>query len=336
MRYGQREARGGIGTDAKAIAAAVGEVERALGDLDRSISVRELLGSLALEPGAAEAILARAEISSASSADEIPATDLAGVAHIGDEPSPGVTGGNQGLALGLAAELGDAVRLDEPASLIEWGADGVRVSTSAGGAYDADGCVIAVPATLLTPEARVRRPTDGERDTRPAIRFEPALPAPKREALAGVRYGHAAKLFVPLAEAAGPSAVMNVPERWWCWTQTGEGGAPVPVVSCFAGSPAALERLEVAAGPGRWLESLAALRPELALEPAGAVLCNWDEDPWVGAAYSIFPPAELTAALAEPVGPLAFAGEHIGGPFNGLMEGAIRSGRRAAASLARP
>ena len=86
----------------------------------------------------------------------------------------------------------------------------------------------------------------------------------------------------------------------------------------------------------RWLESLAALRPELALEPEGAVLSTWDDDPWVGAAYSIFPPPRLTAALAEPVGPLAFAGEHIGGAFNGLMEGAIRCGRcgRARRSVA--
>ena len=63
------------------------------------------------------------------------------------------------------------------------------------------------------------------------------------------------------------------------------------------------------------------------------MLSAWDEDPWVGAAYSISPAAGLAQALAEPVGPLAFAGEHIGGRFNGLMEGAIRSGRAAAAAL---
>ena len=38
---------------------------------------------------------------------------------------------------------------------------------------------------------------------------------------------------------------------------------------------------------------------------------------------------------AEPLGPLAFAGEHLGGEFAALMEGAIRSGRQAAAALAR-
>ena len=128
---------------------------------------------------------------------------------------------------------------------------------------------------------------------------------------------------------------MNVPERWWCWTATGAGDATMPVVSCFAGSAAALERLGIADGPERWLESLAALRPELALEPEGAVLQAWDDDPWVGAAYSISPPAELAAALAESVGPLSFAGEHTAGPFNGLMEGAVRSGRRAADDVTR-
>jgi monoamine oxidase len=37
--------------------------------------------------------------------------------------------------------------------------------------------------------------------------------------------------------------------------------------------------------------------------------------------------------LARPVGPLHFAGEHTAGPWSGLMEGALRSGHRAAAEL---
>jgi monoamine oxidase len=109
----------------------------------------------------------------------------------------------------------------------------------------------------------------------------------------------------------------------------------MPVVSCFAGSAPALARLEVADGPGRWLESLAAVRPDLELEPERAVLKAWDDDPWIAAAYSISPPADLATAVAEPTGPLAFAGEHTAGPYNGLMEGALRSGRRAAADVIR-
>ena len=316
VRYGRREPRGGLGTSAEAIAEAVVEVERALAGLEGRPSVRELLASLALDPGAAEAILARAEISSASSADEVPATDLAGVAHIGPDPSPGIAGGNQALALALAARLGDAVRLGDPAIAVEWSPDGVRVTTDAGHVADGRRCVIAVPASVAG-----------------RIAFEPQLPAGKRDALGAVRYGHAAKLFVPLAEPAPVGAVISVAERYWCWVATGAGDEPTAVLSCFAGSSAALERLGVADGPGAWLESVAALRPELALRPEAAVLSTWDDDPWVEAAYSISPRPELTAALAEPVGPLAFAGEHLGGEFNGLMEGAIRSGLAAAAGI---
>jgi monoamine oxidase len=322
MRYGRREARGGIGVSREALDGAMTAVDAALATLDSrggvggAGSVRGLLDSLDLEPGAREAILARAEISAATSADEVPATDLGGLAHIDDEPAPSVAGGNQRLALELAATLGDAVRCGDQVVRVEWEKDGVRVETAAGHSEVGDRCVVAVPASVVD-----------------RIEFEPSLPAAKGEALEAVRYGHAAKLFVPLSEPARPSAVMNVPERYWCWTQTGTGGEAMPVVSCFAGSAAALERLEVEYGPDAWLESLAALWPAFALEPDGAVLSTWDDDPWVRAAYSISPAPGLTERLAEPVGPLAFAGEHVGGAFNGLMEGAIRSGRAAAVSL---
>jgi monoamine oxidase len=126
---------------------------------------------------------------------------------------------------------------------------------------------------------------------------------------------------------------MSVPERYWTWTATGAGEEIQPVVSCFAGSARALERLGVAWGPERWLDSLAALRPDLELDRAGAVLSTWAGDPWVRGAYSTSPPAALAALPERAVGPLAFAGEHLGGAFAALMEGAIRSGRQAARSL---
>jgi monoamine oxidase len=105
------------------------------------------------------------------------------------------------------------------------------------------------------------------------------------------------------------------------------------VVSAFAGSRDALARLEIADGPGRWLESVAELRDDLDLDRSGALLSTWSDDPWAGAAYSTSPPLALAEAFAKPIGRLAFAGEHLGGEFAALMEGAIRSGRRAARAL---
>jgi monoamine oxidase len=318
MRYGKREPRGGVRVSDTELDEGVGAVATALAGLDGRPTARELLDSLPIAAGAREAILARLEISSASLGDHVPAIDMAGLAHIDDKPAPGVADGNQGLALALATRLPAPVALGDPVVAVQWGSGVVLVRTEAGREVEADRCVVAVPASV------------GHR-----IRFEPELVEAKRDALARVRYGHAAKLFVPLAEPAEPGAVMNVPERWWCWTATGARDEPMPVVSCFAGSAPALERLELGGGPGRWLESLAALRPDLPLEPEGAVLAVWDDDPWVRAAYSVSPPPPLAAALAEPVGPLSFAGEHTAGPYNGLMEGAIRSGRRAASDLSR-
>jgi monoamine oxidase len=321
MRYGRRDPRGGIGTTHEELAAAVAEVEGRLADrAAEGASVLDLLDSLDIPPGARETIVARVEISSANSADRVAATDLGGIAHIDDEPSPSIARGNQRLPLALAAELGgDAVRLDSPVDAIAWADDGVRVSVRGdGGEVDADVAVIAVPASVLD-----------------RIAFEPRLPDPLSGALARVEYGHAAKLFVPLAEPARPSAVMNVPERYWTWTATGDGGRTQPVVSAFAGSKAALDALELHAGPDRWLDSLEGLRGDLALDRAGAVLSTWEDDPWVRAAYSTSPPPEVAAAVEHPTGPLAFAGEHTAGPHAALMEGAIRSGRRAARSLLR-
>jgi monoamine oxidase len=197
----------------------------------------------------------------------------------------------------------------------------VEVITDDGGsagAWRADAAVLTVPASV----------TD-------LIEFDPPLPAEKARALNAVRYGQAAKLFVALRAPAPPSATLSVPERYWCYTQLGADGAPVRFVAAFAGTPDALRRLEVARGPDRWVASLAALRPDLELDSNTVLLARWDDDPWVRGSYSARSASSPIddAALAAPVGPIAFAGEHTAGEWHGLMEGALHSGVRAAREL---
>jgi monoamine oxidase len=188
----------------------------------------------------------------------------------------------------------------------------VRVA-GPGGEEEADRVVLAVPARVIG-----------------RVDFHPPLPPRLRAAYDAVEVGHAAKLFVPLTAPAPPSAVLSVPERYWTWTAKGAAGVQ-PVVHAFAGSPAALARLEVERGPEAWLASLARLRPDLALDPAGAVLSTWDDDPWAAAAYSSrTPPVSAWA----PAGPFHACGEHTAGPLAGLMEGALASGLRAADEVA--
>ena len=99
------------------------------------------------------------------------------------------------------------------------------------------------------------------------------------------------------------------------------------------GSQPALERLDVAAGPERWLESVARLRPDLPLEPDGAVLSTWANDPWARGAYSAHTPGGNDPALAASYGRLVLAGEYTAGSQAALMEGALASGIRAAGQL---
>jgi monoamine oxidase len=312
MRYGDREPRGGIGVERPTLLDAVDRVGRALAEQAREgrrETAADFLAGLDLDPGAAEAITSRLEVSCACTADLVDASALAGVAGHTDVDCPGVAGGNQLLATRLAAALGEAVRLSAPVERIAWSERGARVR-AAGAEVDADAVVVSVPASVLD-----------------RIVFDPPLPP---ATCAGVVYGHAAKLFVGLRSTPAPSAVLSVPDRYWTWTANGAEGSVQPVVNAFAGSPPALARLRVAEGPETWLRALAALRPDLDLDPGELVLSTWDDDPWVAAAYSAVAPDDPPA----PVGPLHFCGEHTAGAYCGLMEGALRSGARAAAEIA--
>ena len=87
MRYGRREPRG-VAVTPEELAAGVEAVGRALEADVSGLNARQLLDGLDIAPGAREAILARAEISSANSADRVAAADLGGIAHIDDDPAP--------------------------------------------------------------------------------------------------------------------------------------------------------------------------------------------------------------------------------------------------------
>jgi monoamine oxidase len=317
--YGDREPRGGTPVTRPELLAGYAAV-RAACDAQAfgGGTVVDALARLHLSDGARDAIRARLEVSTAYPADDQEAAVLAeSGAGVGGFATHSIAGGNQALAIALAAGLGDRVVLRAPVERIAWSADGVRV-TAAAAETTADAAVIAVPASVMG-----------------RIAFDPPLPAATAAALAAVRYGQAAKLFLPLDRPAPPSATLSVPDRYWTFTQLAPDDAPLPVAGSFAGSPLALERLAVEEGPAAWTDAVRALRPDLALRVGGAVLSTWADDPWVRGAYSAHSFASRLdeGALCRPVGPLHFAGEHTAGDWHALMEGALRSGLRAAGEL---
>lgn len=320
--YGDREPRGGDHVSRQELLAGYAAVAAAARDGTLgSGSVVDALASLPMTEGARAAIRARIEVSTAYGAEDQSAAVLSeGGTAVGGYATHSVAGGNQRIALELARRLGSAVRLGTPVEQVGWAADSrAQVRAWAGGeAVDADAAVIAVPASVMD-----------------RIAFDPPLPAAKAAALAAVRYGQAAKLFLPLEAPAEPSATLSVPDRYWTFTQRSPSGGPLLVAGSFAGSTLAMERLATADGPDRWAARVQELRPDLALRADDAVMSTWSDDPWIRAAYSARSMASPMddAALAAPVPPLYFAGEHTAGVQHALMDGALASGLRAAAEI---
>jgi monoamine oxidase len=312
--YGNREPRGGRPVSRAEVLSAV----KRLGSARHAGTLAETLSrDRELDSAVAEVIQARLEVSCAYPAGDLDAAVLTeGAGAFGDFDTFTVAGGNDRIAREVALRLGDAVHLSAPVSAVAWHDRGVSV-VAGGVEVVADTAVIAVPASVLD-----------------QVAFDPPL-APERSA---VRYGQAAKLFVALRTPAPPSQVLSVPDRFWCYTQLGPDREPLPFVAAFAGSPAALEALAVAAGPDRWLEVLARVRPDLDLDVRTVLLSTWAEDPWARGAYSAGSASVPLDedSLGHPVGPLVFAGEHTAGAWHGLMEGALRSGVRAAQQVLQP
>ena len=285
--YGDREPKGDSSVTRAEVAGAIAEIA-SRPPLGGARTLADALGTYGLAAGVTEAIQARIEVSCAYPAEDLAASVLEeGAAAFGQFDTYTVQGGNDRIAQELAAGLGKRVHLASPVRRIAWGEGQIRLRAGSHVAVG-DAAVLAVPAAALC-----------------AMSFDPPLPPETAAAMRGVRYGQAAKLFVPLRTPAPPSATLSVLERFWCYTQLGADGEPVRFVAAFAGSPGGLEALDVRSGPARWVAALQRLRPDLDIDPAGAEISQWAEDPWARGAYSA---ASATAPidterLTDVVGP---------------------------------
>ena len=314
MSYYVRTPVGVPGVDAAAVEAASRRLMAALDTGAAAGSVVDFVRSVGLRPELAEVVVARIEVSCAQQAELLGPQVLRHAASMEPLPSSRIAGGNQQIALRLAAGLGDRVRVRTPVRAIDWSDGRVRIAVD-DGVVIADRVIVTVPLPVL-------------RD----LPMEPALPAWKHRVWASAVVGMAAKLHVGLASPVATSAVLSVPDRFWSWTARDGSGAVQPVVPSFAGSPDALDRLHLGGGPWHWLRRLAETRPDLSLDAARVLLTTWTDDPWTRCGYL----AEGVAhneEMVRPIGPIHFAGEHTAGEWAGLMEGALRSGRRAAAEV---
>jgi monoamine oxidase len=93
-----------------------------------------------------------------------------------------------------------------------------------------------------------------------------------------------------------------------------------------------LDLLEVDRDGTTWARSVAEVRPDLDLDFDNAGTQTWADDPYAQGIYTHVRPGDRPddALLRERHGRLVLAGEFTDDVWSGFMEGAIRSGQRAA------
>ena len=221
----------------------------------------------------------------------------------------------------LAADLGEAVRLEQPAVAIEHGPAGVVVHSADGSRHAASLVIVALPPAL-----------------RERLRFEPPLP-PSFSALAQrAPMGSMLKVLAvyPTAgwRAKGWSglAIGDLPCVELTADSSPPSGRPGVLAAFVAG--ARVRRLAPEQRRAAILADLVAFWGEAAATPEELIIQDWNAEPWTtGAFTSYLVPGAWTsvgAALREPVGPVLWAGTEVASRWPGYFEGAIEAGHAAA------
>jgi monoamine oxidase len=224
--------------------------------------------------------------------------------------------GNDALVSALAGVLPEPPFVDAPVVGIDARSHGVEVHSSAG-ATSASYVVVACPLAAVG-----------------AMAVRPSLPIEWRAAIRELRYGRGGKI------------AFRYPTRWWrddgwsgrviadglirhVWepteSQPGPGGVLTIDVSADP-SALALTDHELLAELGR-------LFPGAPVhDVTGSRRIDWTKEPGLGGSYVRFAAGQVrrfARVLREPWGRVMLAGEHTD-DFLGYLEGALRSGLRAA------
>ncbi|KUI48573.1 monooxygenase [Mycobacterium sp. GA-1199] len=231
-------------------------------------------------------------------------------------------GGTQQIAIRMAEELGPRVVLDAPVRGIERHSDGTLTVTSDRGAVRTKAVVVAIP-----PEHRQ------------SIEFSPELPA---------EYGKLAQHW-PQGNLSKAYAAYDKP----FWRAKGLSGEALsdegPVFITFDVSPSdsagpgillgfvdarSFDALPAAQRRERALSGFAGLFGDAALSPIDYLDYCWGaEDFAPGGPTAAVPPGSWTTYgpwLRKPIDGIYWAGTETADAWTGFLDGAVRSGRRAA------
>jgi monoamine oxidase len=240
-----------------------------------------------------------------------------------------IAGGNDRLPAALAARLDGRIQLATELVAVSVRGKSVhsmlkRGRTSA--PLTSDYLVLALPASVL------RR-----------VPITPALPAHQHEAIANLKYGRATKTLLQFSRrfwrAPGRPRAFGSPLPYGAiWEGNEEQAGRTGILTLLAGGTASdqTQALVAKGGITQFADGLSWLGTDHA-ELGASRQVVWESDPLARGGYAFFDPSfdpALREWLARPAGRLFFAGEHTSIRWQGYMNGAVESGRRAAAEIA--
>lgn len=234
-------------------------------------------------------------------------------------------GGTQQIACKIADELGDRVVLNAPVGGIGRRPDGTVTVSYPGGEVLARAVIVAIP-----PQHRA------------GIEFNPPLPRAYSELAENWPQGNLSKAY----------AAYDTP----FWRTNGCSGEALsdegPVFITFDVSPGdggpgillgftdarTFDRLPPAQRREQALSGFATLFGDAALQPVDYIDHCWSTEPFApGGPTAAVPPGSWTQYgrwLREPVDSIHWAGTETADEWTGFLDGAVRSGHRAAAEVA--
>jgi monoamine oxidase len=237
-----------------------------------------------------------------------------------------LVGGSQLVSIELAKRLGSRVVLGAPTRRISQDKSGVNVETDAGN-WRGKRVIVAMSPMLAG-----------------RIEYEPALPALRDGLTQRVPNGSAIKYEAvfptPFWRAEGLSGYVNSdrPPIHFTYDNSPPSGKPGVLLGFVVGEEAR------SLGTKPWvtrrrivLDAFARLFGARALKPKELIEHNWSQEPWTRGCYAGYMPpgvwSDFGTALRAPIGRLHWAGTETSEVFAGYMDGAVRSGERAAAEV---
>lgn len=234
-----------------------------------------------------------------------------------------LVGGSPVLAQALVKQL-KTIKTSSPVSAIIQDKDGVTVKVDNVG-YKADYVVLAVPLRALN-----------------KIQMTPALDAQHLAAIKGTNYGWRDQIMLKFKTPVWESKARMSGEIYsntglgMLWVEPAlKGGANV-VINLSGDNARVMQAFGDKQMADQVLIRLHAFYPQARGSFTGYEIRRYSTDPSTGGAYLAFGPGQISKfwrLWERPVQRVAFAGEHTDTLYPGTLEGALRTGQRAASQI---